>query len=138
MSYTVILFIKRFNCKISNVNSISLSQHELIFFVTTLSLKQIVTRYSYIPPGWLVNILFGEYPTPLDPSSVSWIKSPSTIHFVWAWLTCILGRPPQVIVTDRFRILQIVVADVFPQATHCLVLAYRMSCEIFQKNWEHI
>ncbi|TKY47995.1 FAR1-RELATED SEQUENCE 6 [Spatholobus suberectus] len=39
-----------------------------------------------------------------------------------AWLTCILGRPPQIIVTDQCGILQTVVADVFPRSTHCLCL----------------
>ncbi|XP_054780015.1 protein FAR1-RELATED SEQUENCE 6-like [Prosopis cineraria] len=40
-----------------------------------------------------------------------------------AWLTCILGRPPQVIVTDQSGIMQTVVADVFPRASHCLCLS---------------
>ncbi|KAK7402374.1 hypothetical protein VNO78_14591 [Psophocarpus tetragonolobus] len=39
-----------------------------------------------------------------------------------AWLTCILGRPPQVIITHQCPILQTVVADVFPRSTHCLCL----------------
>lgn len=39
-----------------------------------------------------------------------------------AWLTCILGRPPQVIITNQCGILQTVVADVFPRSTHCLCL----------------
>lgn len=39
-----------------------------------------------------------------------------------AWLTCISGRPPQVIITSQCGILQTVVADVFPRATHCLCL----------------
>ncbi|KAK7262023.1 hypothetical protein RIF29_28351 [Crotalaria pallida] len=39
-----------------------------------------------------------------------------------AWLTCILGRPPQVIITDQCEILQAVVADVFPRASHSLCL----------------
>ncbi|XP_027340513.1 protein FAR1-RELATED SEQUENCE 6-like [Abrus precatorius] len=39
-----------------------------------------------------------------------------------AWLTSILGRPPQVIITDQCGILQTAVVDVFPRATHCLCL----------------
>ncbi|MBA0658536.1 hypothetical protein Goklo_010735 [Gossypium klotzschianum] len=39
-----------------------------------------------------------------------------------AWLTCMLGRPPQVIITDQCRTLQAAVADVFPRAFHCLCL----------------
>ena len=40
-----------------------------------------------------------------------------------AWLTCMLGRPPQVIITDQCRTLQTAVADVFPRASHCLCLS---------------
>lgn len=40
-----------------------------------------------------------------------------------AWLTCMLGRPPQVIITDQCKILQAAVADVFPRAYHCLSLS---------------
>lgn len=43
-----------------------------------------------------------------------------------AWLTCMLGRPPQVIITDECRILQTAVADVFPRASHCLCLSHIM------------
>ncbi|KAK1589001.1 hypothetical protein Q3G72_029450 [Acer saccharum] len=39
-----------------------------------------------------------------------------------AWLTCILGRPPQAIITDQCKTLQAAVADVFPRAYHCLSL----------------
>ncbi|KAK7270606.1 hypothetical protein RJT34_25901 [Clitoria ternatea] len=40
-----------------------------------------------------------------------------------AWLTCILGHPPQVIITNQCGNLQTVVADVFPRTTHCLCLS---------------
>ncbi|KAK6284900.1 hypothetical protein POUND7_003852 [Theobroma cacao] len=40
-----------------------------------------------------------------------------------AWLTCMLGRPPQAIITDQCRTLQAAVADVFPRASHCLSLS---------------
>ncbi|KAK3206209.1 hypothetical protein Dsin_020255 [Dipteronia sinensis] len=40
-----------------------------------------------------------------------------------AWLTCILGRPPQAIITDQCKTLQAAVADVFPRAYHCLSLS---------------
>ncbi|KAK8641749.1 hypothetical protein V6N13_011127 [Hibiscus sabdariffa] len=39
-----------------------------------------------------------------------------------AWLTCMLGRPPQVIITDQCKTLQTAIADVFPRASHCLCL----------------
>ncbi|OMO54391.1 hypothetical protein CCACVL1_27823 [Corchorus capsularis] len=40
-----------------------------------------------------------------------------------AWLTCMLGRPPQAIITDQCRNLQAAVVDVFPRASHCLCLS---------------
>ncbi|KAF5726943.1 protein FAR1-RELATED SEQUENCE 6-like [Tripterygium wilfordii] len=49
----------------------------------------------------------------------------SVESYVWlfrAWLTCMLGRPPQAIITDQSRTLQTAVADVFPRASHCLCL----------------
>lgn len=46
--------------------------------------------------------------------------------FFRAWLTCMLGRPPQAIITDQCGILQIAIADVFPRASHCLCLSHIM------------
>lgn len=40
-----------------------------------------------------------------------------------AWLTCMLGRPPQAVITDQCTVLQTAVADVFPRASHCLCLS---------------
>ncbi|XP_062089897.1 protein FAR1-RELATED SEQUENCE 6-like [Humulus lupulus] len=40
-----------------------------------------------------------------------------------AWLTCMSGRPPQVIISDQNDTLQTAVADVFPRATQCLCLS---------------
>ncbi|KAJ4718428.1 Far1-related sequence 6 [Melia azedarach] len=39
-----------------------------------------------------------------------------------AWLTCMLGRSPQSIITDQCKILQTAVADVFPRSYHCFSL----------------
>ncbi|KAL9323241.1 hypothetical protein ACSQ67_011294 [Phaseolus vulgaris] len=53
------------------------------------------------------------------------LASDTVESYTWlfrAWLTCILGRPPQVIITHQCGILQTVVADVFPRSTHCLCL----------------
>ncbi|KAK6123638.1 hypothetical protein DH2020_042619 [Rehmannia glutinosa] len=53
----------------------------------------------------------------------------SVEYFVWmlrAWLTCMLGKHPQVIVTDQSKPLQIAVSEVFPQARHCYCLSYIM------------
>lgn len=50
----------------------------------------------------------------------------TTESYTWlfrAWLTCIFGRSPQVVITDQCGILQTVVADVFPRASHCLFLS---------------
>lgn len=46
--------------------------------------------------------------------------------FFRAWLTCMLGRPPQAIITDQCAILQTAIADVFPRASHCLCLSHIM------------
>ena len=53
----------------------------------------------------------------------------SAEYFVWifrAWLTCMLGRPPQVIITDQCKPLQNAVSEVFPGARHCYCLWYIM------------
>lgn len=46
--------------------------------------------------------------------------------YIWlfrAWLTSVLGRPPQVIIADQCEVLQIALADVFPRASHCISLS---------------
>ncbi|GLT25331.1 hypothetical protein SLA2020_232840 [Shorea laevis] len=51
----------------------------------------------------------------------------SVEYFVWifrTWLKCMLGRQPQVIVTDQHKALQIAVSEVFPEACHCYSLWY--------------
>ncbi|KAL7138710.1 hypothetical protein ABFS83_09G001200 [Erythranthe nasuta] len=53
----------------------------------------------------------------------------SVEYFVWmcrAWLTCMLGRHPQVIVTDQSKLLHMAILEVFPQARHCYCLSYIM------------
>lgn len=57
------------------------------------------------------------------------IGDESVDYFVWmfkAWRTCMLGRPPQVIITDQSKSLQLAVSEVFPQACHCYCLWYIM------------
>lgn len=47
--------------------------------------------------------------------------------YVWlfrAWLTCMLGRPPQTIVTDRCNAMQGAISDVFPRAHHRFYLPH--------------
>ncbi|KAH9715156.1 protein FAR1-RELATED SEQUENCE 6 [Citrus sinensis] len=59
------------------------------------------------------------------------LASETIESYTWlfrAWLTCMLGRSPQTIITDQCRILQIAVGDVFPRAYHC----FSLSC-IMQK-----
>ncbi|CAL5375624.1 unnamed protein product [Camellia sinensis] len=49
--------------------------------------------------------------------------------YVWllrTWLTCMLGRPPQTILTDQFKALQTAIAEVFPRAHHRLCLSLVM------------
>lgn len=46
-------------------------------------------------------------------------------YFIWvfrAWLTCMLGRPPLVIITDQSKPLQNAISLVFPEARHCYCL----------------
>ncbi|MBA0810662.1 hypothetical protein Gohar_002632 [Gossypium harknessii] len=53
----------------------------------------------------------------------------SVEYFVWifrAWLKCMLGHQPQVIVTDQCKSLQIAASEVFPKARHCFCLWYIM------------
>lgn len=50
----------------------------------------------------------------------------TTESYIWllrAWLTYMLGRPPQAIITDQCRTLQTAIADVFPRASHCFYLS---------------
>lgn len=49
--------------------------------------------------------------------------------YIWlfrAWLTFMLGRPPQAIITDHCKTLQAAVSDVFPRASHCFSLSHVM------------
>ncbi|XP_027773532.1 protein FAR1-RELATED SEQUENCE 6-like [Solanum pennellii] len=51
----------------------------------------------------------------------------SAEYFIWmlkSWQTCMLGRHPQVILTDQSKSLQIAVSKVFPRACHCYCLSY--------------
>jgi len=53
----------------------------------------------------------------------------SVEYFIWilkAWLKCMLGRPPLVIVTDQCKPLQSAVSEVFPNARHCYCMWYIM------------
>lgn len=53
----------------------------------------------------------------------------SVEYYVWilrAWLNCILGRPPEVIITDQSKTLQSAVREVFPKACHCCGIWYIM------------
>ncbi|KAK6148990.1 hypothetical protein DH2020_016515 [Rehmannia glutinosa] len=45
--------------------------------------------------------------------------------FIWlfrAWLTYMVGRPPQTVITSQCKFLQTAISDVFPRAFHCLSL----------------
>lgn len=53
----------------------------------------------------------------------------SVEYFVWilkAWLRCMLGRSPQVIITDQNKTLLAAVSEVFPKACHCYSMWYIM------------
>ncbi|KAI3455295.1 hypothetical protein Pfo_011958 [Paulownia fortunei] len=45
--------------------------------------------------------------------------------FIWlfrAWITYMVGRPPQTVITSQCKALQTAIAEVFPRAFHCLSL----------------
>ncbi|ESQ27029.1 hypothetical protein EUTSA_v10018210mg [Eutrema salsugineum] len=47
--------------------------------------------------------------------------------YVWlfrAWLTCMLGRPPQTFITEQCKAMQSAVSEVFPRAHHRLSLTH--------------
>ncbi|GMP34546.1 hypothetical protein CsSME_00007369 [Camellia sinensis var. sinensis] len=49
--------------------------------------------------------------------------------YVWllrTWLTCMLGRPPQTILTDQCKALRTAIAEVFPRVHHRLCLSLAM------------
>ncbi|KAJ6348341.1 hypothetical protein OIU76_004751 [Salix suchowensis] len=46
--------------------------------------------------------------------------------YIWlfrAWLTCMLGRPPQTIITEQCKAMQSAIAEVFPRAHHRFCLS---------------
>ncbi|KAM1078028.1 hypothetical protein ACFX15_024641 [Malus domestica] len=57
------------------------------------------------------------------------IASETVESYTWlfrAWLTCMMGRPPQAIITRQCGTLQTAISDVFPRASHCLCLSHIM------------
>ncbi|XP_060167874.1 protein FAR1-RELATED SEQUENCE 6-like [Lycium barbarum] len=49
--------------------------------------------------------------------------------FIWllrAWLTYMVGRPPQTVIIDQSRAMQTAIADVLPRASHCISLSHIM------------
>lgn len=53
----------------------------------------------------------------------------SVDYFIWilrAWLKCMLGCPPRVIITDQCKPLQTAISEVIPNARHCYCLWYIM------------
>lgn len=43
-----------------------------------------------------------------------------------AWLSCLSGHTPQTILTDRSKVLQTAIAELFPRSHHCLSLSHIM------------
>lgn len=57
------------------------------------------------------------------------LASATIESYTWlfrAWLTCMLGRPPQTIIGDQCEALQAAIADVFPRASQCLSSSHIM------------
>ncbi|KAK3411068.1 hypothetical protein EUGRSUZ_J03074, partial [Eucalyptus grandis] len=62
--------------------------------------------------------------------------------YVWllrAWLTCILGHPPQTIISDQCKALQAAIFDVFPRASHCMDVTkvMRRISERLEKTYQY-
>ncbi|EYU21668.1 hypothetical protein ABFS82_09G090500 [Erythranthe guttata] len=59
------------------------------------------------------------------PLGCGLVSSQSVESFIWlfrAWITYMVGRAPQTIITGPCKALQSAVSDVFPRAFHCLSL----------------
>lgn len=59
------------------------------------------------------------------PLGCGLVSGQTVESFVWlyrAWLTYMVGRPPQTVITSECKALQTAVAEVFPRASHCLSL----------------
>ncbi|KAL2242714.1 protein FAR1-RELATED SEQUENCE 6 isoform X2 [Sesamum indicum] len=57
------------------------------------------------------------------------LASETMESYIWlfkAWVTCTSGHPPQTIITDRCKVLQSAVADVFPKSHHRFGLSHIM------------
>lgn len=57
------------------------------------------------------------------------LSNRSSENFIWlfkAWLTCMLGCPPNAIITDKCRNIQCAVSDVFPEVRHRICLQHVM------------
>ncbi|KAK4395351.1 protein FAR1-RELATED SEQUENCE 6 [Sesamum angolense] len=53
------------------------------------------------------------------------VSSQTVESFTWlfrAWLTYMVGRPPQTVITSQCKALQAAISEVFPRAFHCLSL----------------
>ncbi|KAK4427988.1 protein FAR1-RELATED SEQUENCE 6 [Sesamum alatum] len=53
------------------------------------------------------------------------VSSQTVESFTWlfrAWLTYMVGRPPQTVITSQCKALQTAISEVFPRAFHCLSL----------------
>ncbi|KAK4761041.1 hypothetical protein SAY87_005934 [Trapa incisa] len=49
--------------------------------------------------------------------------------YIWlfrAWLTCMSGRPPQTIISDKCNVMQHAISEVFPRANHRFFLSHLM------------
>lgn len=59
------------------------------------------------------------------PLGCGLVSGETVESFIWlfrAWLTYMIGRPPQTVITSQCKALQTAIAEVFPRAFHCLSL----------------
>ncbi|KAG6422249.1 hypothetical protein SASPL_118814 [Salvia splendens] len=89
-----------------------------VLFVNTTSL----TENYEVPLVVFTGINHHAQTVPLGCGLVSVQTVESFVWLYRAWLTYMVGRSPQTIITSECKALQTAVAEVFPRASHCLSL----------------
>ncbi|CAN4088591.1 unnamed protein product [Withania somnifera] len=100
------------------------------FYLMDLN-DEVQAAYAYF-----VDVIYidNSYLSNIDPScGICGHKSPWSINikasYVWvfkAWFTCSLGRFPQTIITERRKVLETAISEVFPRSLHCFALSHIM------------
>ncbi|KDP37055.1 hypothetical protein JCGZ_06111 [Jatropha curcas] len=89
----------------------------VIFDTTCLSNKYEIPLFTF------VGVNHHGQPIPLGYGLLADETFETYIWLFRAWLTCVLGRPPQTVITDHCKVMQSAIAEVFPRAHHRLCLS---------------